>query len=122
MIINEVEQIRAWSILTGNAEMLYREEYDETLVAWNGILLTKVVAMNLALEAFDKWPTPSMKQHMFDSYKQLYITGFFGDQYWEYAFNKTPSDFFSYLRSISTPYINGQIKGKNIAEVLSWFK
>ena len=117
----EIEKIVMWSLLSDKPVMLYREEYDDTLVAWNGILLTKVVAMNLAIENYDKWPSLKMKQDMFNTYRQLYITGFFGEQQWGDIFDNTANNFFHYLRNITKKHTKETMKDIKITEVLSWF-
>ena len=69
----DIQKILSWSQLDPKPVLLYVKEYDNTLVAWNGVLMTKVVALNLAIEQFGKYPTPKMKNEMFKTYKQLYI-------------------------------------------------
>lgn len=119
----DIEKILAWSQLSASPVLLYVERYDDTLVAWNGILMNKVVALNFAIEAFGKYPTPKMKTAMFNEYKRLYMTGFFGDQNWDSFFNSgTADNFFMYLRKVNQEHLVKITKGKKITEILSWFR
>ena len=118
----DIAKIISWSLLDPKPVLLYVKEYDNTLVAWNGVLMTKVVALNMAIEEFGKWPTPKMKQEMFKTYKQLYITGFFGKQDWDSFFGVSADNLFSYLRKLNKAHLTKVSKGKKISEVLGWFK
>ena len=118
-----IDKVIAWSLLDPKPICLYVKEYDETLVAWNGMLMTKVVALNMAIEQFGKYPTPKMKQEMFKTYKQLYMTGFFGEQNWDSFFDGTSADnLFSYLRKINQAHLVKTVKDKKITEILGWFR
>ena len=117
----DIQKILSWSQLDAKPVCLYVKEYDETLVAWNGILMNKVVALNMAIEQFEKYPTPKMKKEMFKVYKQLYMTGFFGEQKWDSFFESTSDNLFTYLRNVNKDHISKLVKDKKISEVLGWF-
>jgi len=118
----DIQKILSWSQLDPKPVLLYIKEYDNTLVAWNGVLMTKVVALNLAIEQFGKYPTPKMKNEMFKTYKQLYITGFFGEQNWDSFFEGSADNLFLYVRKLNKEHLMKLVKGKKITEVLGWFK
>jgi len=118
----DIQKILSWSQLDPKPVLLYVKEYDNTLVAWNGVLMTKVVALNLAIEQFGKYPTPKMKNEMFKTYKQLYITGFFGEQNWDSFFEGSADNLFLYVRKLNKEHLMKLVKGKKITEVLGWFK
>lgn len=119
---NDIDKIMAWSQIDKRPVLLHVSEYDETLVAWNGVLMNQLVAMNVAIEQFGKYPTPKMKDEMFIRYKQLYMTGFFGEQNWDSFFNDKPDNFFMYIRKVNKDHLFKQCKDTKISEVLGWFR
>jgi len=118
----DIQKILSWSQLDPKPVLLYVKEYDDTLVAWNGVLMTKVVALNMTIEQFGKYPTPKMKKEMFKTYKQLYMTGFFGEQNWDSFFEGTADNLFMYIRSLNKEHLIKLTKDKKITEVLGWFR
>jgi len=117
----EIDKAMAWSKLSANPVCIYLEKYDDTLVVWNGVLMTKLLALNLAIEIYGKYPSPTVKAGIFKSYEQLYITGFFGKQNWDSFFENPADGFFGYMRTLNNAHLQKVTKGKKISEVLLWF-
>jgi len=117
-----IQKLISWSLVDKKPILYYAKKYDETLVVWNGILLTKVVAMSFTIENYQKYPTPKMKEEMHKRYKQLYMTGFFGKQQWDSFFVGKPDNLFMYLRKTTREHIHGLCNDHSVSEVLGWFR
>ncbi len=123
---DNVDRLLAWSVINDKPVCQYIEEYDETLVAWNEVLMTKTQAMSLTLERYNKYPTPEMKKAMFNTFRHLYMTGFFGEQNWDTFIQGNVSqsqidNFHSYMRKIILLHIKETIGTNKISKVLGWF-
>lgn len=112
---------QSWSLVDPRPVLLYLDNVDEYIVYWNGIAMTHLMAMNIAMEHFGMYPTPEMKTAMEKNYERIYYANGFKTRAWDSRVSVSP--LYPYLKRIIEPHLKQLItdKSKNISEVLSWF-
>ena len=111
----------SWSLLDPKPVLLYLTNSDEYIVYWNGIALTHLMAMNIALERFGIYATPEMKTAMEANYRKIYYANGFQTRAWDLKVAESP--IFSYTKRLLKEHLDKVIteQKRDISEVLSWF-
>ena len=112
---------QSWSLIDPKPVLLYLPNLDDRVVYWNGLAMTHLIAMNLAMEQYGIYPTPEMKTAMEQNYRKIYYAGGFDTRAWDLKVAASPV--YPYLKRISAEHIKTVIKesGRDISEVLGWF-
>jgi len=115
------EREKAWSLMSPQPVIFLVKEHNEYLVYWDGFLMPYIVAFNIAMEKFQIYPSPKMKEKMFTKYRQLYYSGAFGIEI-KYFDDFAASGLYGYVRqTIGSRAKNQLIKKNTITEVLTMF-
>jgi len=115
------EKEKAWSLIAPQPVIFLVPSHNEYFVYWDGFLMPYLVAFNLAMENYQIYPSPKMKEEMFTKYRQLYYSGAFGftiDNFENFA----PAGLYGYVRQTIGTKVKDQLLKKNtITEVLNMF-
>jgi len=112
---------QSWSLLDPKPVLLYLGALDEYIVYWNGVAMTHIMAMNMALEPFGIYATPEMKSVMEKDYRKIYYAGGFNTRAWDFKVSESP--IYPYVKRLMIEHIKKTIEesSKGISEVLGWF-
>ena len=109
----------SWSLLDPRPVLKYIEECDEYIVYWNGAVMPHLMALNLAMEEFGIYPSPSMKLNLTNNYKKIYYSDGFGTRAWDnIAATGNP---YNYLKRYMYDHIHNTIEKYAKSDVLGWF-
>lgn len=111
----------SWSLLDPRPILKYVDFLDEYIVYWNGVLMPHGVALNLAMEMFKIFPTPTMKAELHLTYKRIYYSNGFGEMPHEWEDAISTGRVYSYLRNLLYPHIKEVVEKHEPQEVLGWF-
>ena len=111
----------SWSLLDPKPVLLYIPSNDEYICYWNGIAMTHIMALNMALEPFGIYATPEMKTAMEQSYRRIYYSGGFDTRAWDFKVSESP--IYPYVKRLMSEHLKKVINEaqRDISEVLGWF-
>ena len=109
----------SWSLLDPRPVLKYIMECDEYIVYWNGAVMPHLLALNLAMEEFGIYPSPSMKIHILDNYKKIYYSNGFDTRAWDNIANT--GNPYNYLKRFMGEHIHSTIANYDKSDVLGWF-
>jgi hypothetical protein len=110
---------QSWSLLDPKPVMLYLQELDEYIVYWNGIVMPHSMALCMAMEYIQIWPTPEMKNAMEENYRRIYYANGFDTRAWDH---KVEAGFvYPYLKRIMGEHLKKTLEGRDFKDVLDWF-
>jgi hypothetical protein len=110
---------QSWSLLDPKPVMLYLQDLDEYIVYWNGIVMPHSMALCMAMEYIQIWPTPEMKNALEENYRRIYYANGFDTRAWD---NKVEGGFvYPYLKRIMGEHLKKTLEGRDFKDVLGWF-
>ena len=112
---------QSWSLLDPKPVLLYVDHSDEYICYWNGIAMTHIMAMNMALEFYGIYPTPEMKTAMEKEYRRIYYANGFDTRAWDFKVSESPV--YPYVKRLMLDHLKKVIQEpeRDVAEVLGWF-
>jgi hypothetical protein len=110
---------QSWSLLDPKPVLLYKENVDEYVVYWNGIVMPHTMALAMAMEFYGIYPTPEMKTAMEKTYEKIYYANGFETRAWDQKVSASP--LYSYLKRIMSDHVKKVIENKEARDVLGWF-
>lgn len=111
----------SWSLLDPRPVLRYVESVDDYIVYWNGIVMPHLVALNIAMEFFGTYPTPTMKARLLSNYKRIYYANGFGEMNPSWETIIKDGRVYNYLKNQMIPHAKKLIETKTHSEVLGWF-
>jgi hypothetical protein len=109
----------SWSLLDPKPVLLYLPQHEDYIVYWNGVVMPHSMALCIAMEYINLWPTPEMKSEMEKTYRRLYYGGAFNSRAWD---NRAGNgEVYSYLKRCMADHLKKFMEGKTGQEILSWF-
>jgi hypothetical protein len=109
----------SWSLLDPKPVLLYKENVNEYIVYWNGIVMPHTMALAMAMEFYGIYPTPEMKTAMEKTYEKIYYANGFETRAWDQKVSASP--LYSYLKRIMSDHVKKVIENKEARDVLGWF-
>jgi hypothetical protein len=117
IIIMRSEQ--SWSLLDPKPILLYKENIDEYVVYWNGIVMPHTMALAMAMEFYGIYPTPEMKTALEKNYEKIYYANGFDTRAWDQRVQASP--LYPFLKRIMLEHIKKVIENREARDVLGWF-
>ena len=111
----------SWSLLDPRPVLKYVDFLDEYIVYWNGVVMPHTVALNIAMESFNVFPTPKMKATMHSTYKRIYYSNGFGSMPHEWNDAISTGRVYNYIKSLMFAHLDKTIDKYSPQEVLGWF-
>ena len=110
---------QSWSLLDPKPILLYKENIDEYVVYWNGIVMPHTMALAMAMEFYGIYPTPEMKTALEKNYEKIYYANGFDTRAWDQRVQASP--LYPFLKRIMLEHIKKVIENREARDVLGWF-
>jgi hypothetical protein len=110
-----------WSLINPRPVLVYLKEHDNYIVYWNGVVMTRSMALCIAATSFGIYATPEMKAAMQREYNKLYYAGAFGRHDWDKIVSSQET--YMYLKRITTKHLTRLLNNNSFSklEILQWF-
>jgi hypothetical protein len=118
--IMKMRSEHSWSLLDPKPVIVYVPRVDEYLVYWNGYAMTHSIALCVAMEHLNIYPTPEMKFQMVKAYERVYYAGVFCPSDKIAAIDGSFYTYY-YYKKVLAAHLKSAFENQEPKQILKWF-